>query len=522
MGDPRPHPAKRRIPRIELGAHGVERDVDAELAFHLEMRVRTLVARGLDPAAARAQALRQFGDWDAVRAECLDIDYEKERAVKRANYFQELRQDAAYALRSLRHNAGFALVVVLSLALGIGANTAIFTLLDAVLLRTLPVPNADRLVVIGDPARVNGASIGTPRTDLFSYSLYRDVRDRNRLVTGLAATGRTGRLDVVIDDRPGAGAAGAEPEHPRGRLVTGNYFEVLGVPAFAGRTFTADEDRAPNGAPVAVISHAYWQRRFAGDRGVVGRTVHINGTPFTIIGVAPPGFHGEVVGRMTDLWLPVTMQPAIMHDRDWLSDRGASWLLLIGRLAPGVTLAQARAGFTTLTLQAIDAAAQATGPRTARADTVAVGSGARGLSSVRRVYGESLATLMAVVGLVLLVVCANVANLLLARGAARGRELGVRMALGAGRTRLVRQLLTESVILSALGGVVGLLLAAWGSRALLVLASGGPTPIPLDIGLDWRVVAFTGAVTVLTAVLFGLVPAMRATRVDPMEALRYE
>ncbi|HEX6052572.1 MAG TPA: ABC transporter permease, partial [Gemmatimonadaceae bacterium] len=441
------------------------------------------------------------------------------RAVKRANYLAELRQDVGYALRALRGNLGFTVVIVLSLAIGIGANTAIFTLIDALLLRQLPVPNAHELVAVGDRRRVNSASDGSPRGDLYSFAQYEFMRGETRMVTGLAATGRTGRLDVVMGDSGSTARGGAEPEHPRGRLVSGNYFRVLGVPAWIGRTITTDDDRVANGAPVAVISHAYWQRRFGGDRGVIGRVVHVNRTPFTIIGVTPPGFHGEVVGRMSDIWMPLTMQPAIMH-RDWLTDRDAAWLLALGRLAPGISLEQAKVGLTQLVRQSlVETAPESRAAREADKAEVPVESGARGFSSLR-MYAASLGTLMVAVALVLLVVCANVANLLLARGAARGRELGVRMALGAGRGRLVRQLLTESLILAALGGALGLLFAVWGSRMLLVLSGGAANPIALDVRLDGRVLWFTMGVTALTAILFGLVPAVRATRVDLASTLR--
>jgi len=509
--------------RLQHGPHRVERDVDAELAFHVDMRVQRLIERGLDPATARAQALQQFGDWDGVRAELLAIDTQREKTVQRANYFAELRQDTLYAVRALRHNLGFALVVVLSLAVGIGANTAIFTLIDALLLRPLPVPGADQLVVIGDPRRTNSASDGSLRTDLFSYPVYVDLSRRPPLLRGLAATGRTGRLDLT--PAAGTGSAGtdpgsAEPEHPRGRLVSGNYFAVLGVPTLIGRPLTVEDDRAANGSPVAVISYAYWQRRFEGDRGVLGRSLTINHVPFTVVGVTPPGFHGEVVGRMTDIWMPLTMQPALAK-RDWLTDPHESWLLLVGRRAPDATLTQVQAAYPTIVRRALAASDPAADAAAGLAEEeVLVDAGARGLSPIRALYAEPLATLMAAVCLVLLVVCANVANLLLARGAARERELSVRMALGAGRVRLVRQLLTESLILGALGGAAGLLLAVWGSETLLKLAAPGPGGIPLDVRMDWRVLGFTAVVTGVTAVLFGLAPALRATRVELGTSLR--
>jgi predicted permease len=510
--------------RLQHGPARVERDVDAEMGFHLDMRTQRLVERGLDPASARAQALRQFGDYDQVRSELLAIDTQQEKTAQRANYLAELRQDTLYAVRALRHNLGFALVVVLSLAIGIGANTAIFTLIDALLLRPLPVPEPDRLVVIGDPRRTSSSSDGSLRTDLFSYPVYVDLSRRPQLLDGLAATGRTSRLDVTIDG-PGAKSAGsgqdaAEAEHPRGRLVSGNYFAVLGVPTLIGRPLTVDDDRSANGSPVAVISYAYWQRRFQGDRGVLGRAITIDRVPFTIVGVTPPGFHGEVVGRMTDIWMPLTMQPALAK-QDWLTRPSTCWLLLLGRRSAGVTLAQVQAAYPTIVWRALAASVPSPDAMAGlKKEELSVADGARGLSPIRALYAEPLTTLMAAVGLVLLVVCANVANLLLARGAARERELSVRMALGAGRVRVVRQLLTESLILGVLGGAAGLLLAIWGSQALLKLAADGPGAIPLDVRMDWRVLGFTLLVTGVTAVLFGLAPALRATRVELATSLR--
>jgi predicted permease len=514
-----------RIFRLESGPARVERDVDEEIEFHLAMRARRLVESGLDPAAARVEALRQFGDLSAVRTECLTIDHQRERAMKRANHFDELRQDAAYAVRTLGQHRGFAAIVMLILALGIGANTAMFTLVDALLLRALPVSHPEQLITIGDPTRTGSLSEGTPRADLASYPLYADLRDQSHSVSGLYASGRTGRLDVIVDrDSAGSARPAAEAEHPHGRLVSGNYFAVLQIRAAVGRTFAADEDRVPGDDPVVVISHDYWQRRFAGDRSAVGRTISVNGTPLTIIGVTPPGFTGDIVGQPMDIWIPLMMQPSIMPHNAWLTDRTISWLLLMGRLKPGVTLEQARGDFATLVKRSLTT--NATGDqiggieRDLRTTPVQVESGARGFSYFRRAYAPALLTLMAAVGLVLLVACANIANLMLARAAARGREMSVRMALGAGRLRLIQQLLTESVILAAAGGALGLLVAYWGSSALLRLAAGGSNPIPLDAHLDSRVLAFTLALSVVTAILFGLVPALRATRVELATALR--
>ena len=504
----------------------VAREVDDELRFHLEMRAQRLMLAGLSPDAARAEALRQFGDLGAVRESCVTLDMERDRAMARANLLAELRQDLAYALRTLRRNAGFAAVVVLTLGLGIGANAAIFTLVNAVVLRKLSVPEPDRLVAVGDPARVSSLSQGAPRTDLISYPMYRDLRERGGgFVSGLLASGRTGQIDVRVQG--GAGArptTGDDPEHPRGRLVSGNYFSVLGVPSQRGRTFDGSEDAAAGAAPVVVISDGYWTRRFGRDPRAVGATLTINGAGFTIIGITPPGFDGEIVGQRTDLWIPATMQEVIAPNRRALQDRGTGWLLLLGRLAPGVSLAQAEAGLGALVRQILEENAPAGQPaarEAARREQVYVSSGARGFSRVRSTYAGPLMTLMAGVGILLLIICANVANLLLARSVARSREIGIRLAVGAGRGRLVRQLLTESLVLALLGAGAGLAVAMWGSRLLLALATDGAAgSLPLDVGLDVPVVAFTALLSVLAVALFGLVPALRASAVDLATTIR--
>ncbi len=511
--------ANKRTPgpfRLEVGAKRVEEEVDAEIEFHLAMRTRKLAAEGLEPATARERALQLFGDLQTVRRECLTIDNERERSMNRRDHLGALRQDAVHALRVLRANKGFTLVLLVILALGIGANTAVFSLIDALMRRSLPVPHPEQLVTIGDPRRSNGFSTGSPRADLFSYPLYADLRDGNRVMSGLYASGHTGRLDAIV-------AQGETVEHPVGRLVSGNYFDVLQVPAAAGRTFSQTEDQAPGRDPVAVISHHYWQRSFAGDRSVIGRIITVNRTPLTIIGVAQEGWTGDVVGQRTDIWIPLMMQE-LLTNRPWLRDRGASWLLLMGRLAPGATLERARTELDSQIRTSLTRNPTATGlgdiERELRETPIQVAPGARGFSYSRSEYAQSLLTLMAAVGLVLLVVCANVAHLMLARAAARGREMSVRMALGAGRGRLIQQMLTESVILAVGGGALGLLVAVWGSAALLRLAGGGSAPVPLDLHLDARVLGFAAAVSLLTAILIGLVPALRATRVELATALR--
>ncbi|HJR41063.1 MAG TPA: ABC transporter permease [Gemmatimonadaceae bacterium] len=518
----------RRAFRLPAGASRIRREVDDELAFHLEMREQQLIAGGMDPDTARRQARRQFGNVEAIRRRCLTLDTEMERDMRRADLMEELRRDLAYALRALGSQRGFTAVVILTLGIGIGATTAIFSLVDALLLRPIPVSRPEQLITIGQATWVGARVTGGPTLDIFSYPLYRDLRERNRLVSGLLASGRTGRLTAIIPHSPSRpasdSATGGGEERPRGRFVSTNYFSVLGVPATRGRVFTPDP-RDGADEPVVVISHGYWQRRFALDPGAVGRTITLNDVPVTIIGVAPEGFFGEIVGQAPDLWIPIGLQPRLMPNESYLEDRQVSWLLLMGRLAAGVTVAQARSGFNQLARQLLDensgrAARPATETARAPASEVSVLPGDKGFSRLRHTFGPALLVLMAAVVLVLLIVCANVANLLLARAAARRGEVAVRLALGAGRARLVRQLLIESMVLAAMGALLGLVIASWGSTTLLRTASPTGAPIPLATQLDPRVLGFASGVALVTVLLFGLAPALRATRLELADALK--
>jgi putative ABC transport system permease protein len=429
--------------------------------------------------------------------------------MRRTRWIESFLQDLRYAWRTLRQHPGFTLVATLSLALGIGANTAVFSLLDALLLRDLPVASPDELVALGDPSRTGSFSSGSVRADLFSVPMYRALRDGNEVFSGLFGSGWAGRVVV------GSGEAGGE-ERARGRLVTGNYFSVLGVPAFRGRTLTAADDESPGAAPYAVLSYDYWQRRFAADPAAVGRSLTLNGYPFTVVGVTPPGFYGDVVGTPTDLWVPVAMQPQLNPGRDYLERWDDNWLLLMGRRQPGVSFAQARSSVEALFARLISSGTGSAVPADLLPDDpgelrLEASAGGAGFSYLRSRYSRPLLTLMAIAGLVLLIACANAANLLLERAAGRQRELSLRQALGAGRGRLVRQLATESLLLAALGGVVGVLLAFWADAALLALI-GLSRAGAIDLRPDLEALAFTAAVTLATALLFGLAPALRASR----------
>ena len=517
MADPRLPARARRLFRLESrSADATLADADAELSSFLEARVDDLVARGMPPEAARAEALRRLGSAPGcdVRGRLRGSARRRDRRLGLREHREAVAQDIRVGLRRLGKEPVVAAVAVLTLALGIGTNTAIFTVVDDVLLRALPVPRPHALVAIGKVTAVDGHTTGDARPDLFSVPLYHDLRDRARTVSGLAASGTTGRLDVRLTD-------GGEVERPNGRFVSSNYFDVLGVGAERGRVFGAADEGAPGSSPVAIVSDAYWRGRLGGASDVVGRDITVNGVKLTIAGVARRGFGGEIVERSTDIWIPIDMQPALEPHSAPITSRGTCWLLLLGRLAPGQTLAGARAEFTSLVRRMI-VASEASPERAARFQqaVVPVVSGAQGFSAVRRSFRSALVTLQAGVGVLLLIVCTNLANLVLARAAARGPEMSLRMALGAGRRRLVRQMMTESAVVGALGAAVGFAAAWWGSRALVAAATAGGASGVARV--SWPVLAFTLVISVGATLCFGLVPAFLASRsnvASPMRSL---
>ncbi len=423
--------------------------------------------------------------------------------------------DIRFALRSLRKNLGFTTIVVLTLGLGIGANASIFSLLDQVLLRRLPVREPQQLVLLDGPGPFQGRTMNEMT---FSYPMYRDFRDRTDVFSGVI-----GRFPVSLT----LGWNG-QSERISGNLVTGNYFEVLGVSPAIGRVFSAADDRTPGAHPLVVLSYAYWQRRFGADPSVLNQTLTLNGHPMTIVGVSARGFSGIEVGDAPDVMVPLMMKAEMTPTWNDLENRRSRWLTVMARLKPHVTREQAEAQMNVVYRQILEVEIKdiPNGSQTFRQRFVSkhlvLHDGGRGYSQLRGRFTTPLVVLMCMVGLVLLIACANVANLLLARTTARQREVTIRLALGAGRARIVRQQLVESLMLSAAGAAAGLLLAAWTGGVLLATLPGDPASRGLHSGPDVRMVMFAIGLSVLTAVVFGLVPSLQASRVTVTGALKEE
>jgi putative ABC transport system permease protein len=469
-------------------------DIDRELAFHIDERVDELVGSGMNEKEARRLARRQFGNYTLQTERTRDMDI--------VTSVESILSDIRYAFRMMRRGPVLTSVAILSLALGIGANTAIFSLIDAVMLKYLPVSHPEQLLQV----TINSNPV-------LSNPIWEQLRDRQDVFSGIFA----------YDSPKFNLSPHGQSRYANGNWVSGEFFSTLGVGAILGRTLTANDDRR-GGPPVAVLSYAFWQGEYGADPAIVGKTISLDNHPFEIVGVTEARFHGLDVDRSSEVFAPLDCEP-ILNGKDSLLDQVAGWWLhIVGRPKPGVSTEQIGARLKVL---APDIMAATVPPifrpedrqnyLRAELRTAAAGNG---FSFLRQQYLESLTILMCVCAIVLLIACANVANLLLARAAVRQREIAVRLAIGAGRGRLIRQLLTESILLSFLGAALGLLLAQGGSRLLLRLISSSSNHVFLDLSIDGRVLAFTSAIGLLTGVLFGLAPAWRSARIQPHTALK--
>jgi putative ABC transport system permease protein len=452
--------------------------VQAELEFHIEGRVAELVALGFDEEDARRDVVERFGDVDRIYASCRAIGAELPSQHRRERLMESLLQDVKFAARTLRKAPGFAMVAILTVALGIGANSAIFSVVNAVLLRELPFGTPEDLVMVWLDNRVQGF-----HEDLTSYPNFVDLRDQNRTLSDLAAFSNRGFSLTGVGD----------PERLRGAAVSAKFFDVMQVAPLMGRTFRSDEDQ-PGSPPLAILSHGLWVRRFGGETDLVGRTINLDGAERTVVGVMPPGFDFP---DDAELWTELNPTERTRNAR------GALWLWTVGRLAPDASLEQARTdlnGVITRVAEQFDINPDEYGITVNPLHDQLVGD-------VR----TALWVLLGAVGLVLLIACVNVANLILAKASARESEMAVRAALGAGRGRIIRQLLTESIILALVGAPLGVLMAVVG---LNVLTSMAPPDLPRldEVRMDGQILAFTAALTILSAFIFGLLPAFHAAR----------
>jgi predicted permease len=470
-----------------------DEELDEEIRAHMAMAVRDRVERGEPVEDAERRVRVEFGNVSLVK--------ETTREMWGWTSLERIAQDVRYGVRLMARSRAFTAMVVLSLALGIGAVSTVFALINAIELKTLPVSRPGDLVWLKDPS--------------FSFPIFREIRDRGRMFDGVFAWNLQ-ELNVRWSD---------EPERANVFMVTGDFYATLGVTPIAGRPIAPADDVEGAPRPVAVLSHAAWVRRFAGDRDIVGRTIVIERVPFTIVGVAPPGFFGIAVGTAPDLTIPLTTMPLLREERrEAMSMTGYAWLHIMGRLRPGLTRAQAEPAFQVIwheTLETVTPRSETPARRArylSRATTLM--PGATGYSSVRNQFSEPLWLLFALVALLLLVSCAAVGNLLLARSAARQRELAVRLAIGASRGRLVRQLLVEGLLLAVAGAISGLALAVWSADLLVRSVSTAALPVTLSVALDWRVLIFTSLVACAIALLFTIAPALRSLRVDPGEVIK--
>jgi predicted permease len=479
-----------------------EQDLEEEIQAHLAMAKRDRMDRGESPQSAELAARRELGNRTLVQ--------EATREMWGWISLERLGQDALHALRMMRRSPGFTAVAVLSLALGIGANTAIFSMIQTVMLRPLPVLEPGRLV------EVLAKFPGQERWNAFSWQAYQYMRDHTQAFS-----------DMIVDCPNYAGfqvhGEGLERERVNGDYVSGNFFSTLGLKPVMGRLIGPEDDHMGSGDPVAVVSWSYWNTRFHADSGILGRRIEIDNVPVTVIGVMPAEFFGLRVGSKQDIWLPLGMEPIVRGVNSYTASASWRWLTLVGRLKPGASIEQARAEMAVLHRRTLEEEAKTNDDPSVRLWTVELAPAGAGLAHLRDRFGKPLLFLMATVGLLLLIACMNVASMLLARGAAREREMALRVSLGAGRLRLVRQMLTESLILSTTGGLIGVALAYFGASALVKAIASGEDRFELQVlrvRPDPVVLLFTAAIALLTGVLFGLVPAWRAQGASPAASLR--
>jgi len=479
-------------------------DFSAEIRSHIEMETDRLQAQGMDASASRAQAIREFGN----RAASEERFFESSPA----SVVEGLSRDLRYASRVLRKSPAFTLVAVLSLALGIGANTAIFQLVDAVRLRMLPVKNPDQLVQVRLTSmnKVRGSRNGL---NTLTYPIWNEIRGRQQALSEIFAWS-TSAYDL---------ATAGEPRFIQGMVVSGGFFSALGLEPKLGRLFQEADDTPGCGFPGVVISYTFWQREYGGLPGAIGSKLTLNRHPVEIIGVTSPGFFGMVVGRSFDVAVPVCTQGALLGT-DLQSLGTTWWMTVMGRVKPGWNVARASAYFKSLSPSVFQVSLPANYPPVSVVDYVALqlvaDPAGRGVSNLREEYSEPLYLLLAIAGVVLLITCANLANLMLARASAREREIAVRLAIGASRGRLVRQLMVETLLISIAGASLGLVAARVLSRLLVSLLSTQGNMVFINLDRDWRVFAFAGALAVLTAILFGLAPALRSTRTGSGDVLK--